>query len=111
MGLGDLDQRELLLYMNQQKSPGACAVVEFIGCLFGFSGIGIMYAGNVGLGIVCLLLYWGWLVFWGCSGAFTFGLGLLPIPLWWLLATISAAQTAQAHNARLLRKLSRSGSA
>ena len=103
----DLDNKDLLLFMAQKKSPGVCAVVELVGCVLGFSGIGMMLGGSVGLGIVALFGYWLWLGFWTCVGLGTLGLGFFAIPLWWLLATISAAQSAQSYNANLLRVLVR----
>ncbi len=67
-----------------------------------------MLAGRPGLGLVCLFGYWLWLGVWVCVGAGTLGLGLVAIPMWWLVAMISALQSAQRSNTLLLLRLVRS---
>lgn len=103
----ELGNAELLIFLSQKKSPGLCALVELLGNFFGFSGLGIMLAGNVGLGIVVLVGYWFWLTACVCMGIVTFGLGFGLVPIWWLVTTISALQTANTYNATLVRTLLR----
>ena len=101
----ELGATELLIFMSQKKSPGMCAAVEIFGSFLGFSGIGIMLSGSVGLGIVVMVTYWFWLCFCACAGVATFGLALGLIPLWWLITGISAFQAATTYNNVLVRSL------
>ena len=105
----DLDGKDLLIYLSEKKSPGLCGVVELLATLFGFSGIGVMLAGNVGMGLAFLFGYWFWLGFWACLGFVTLGIGFLPavvaVPLWWIMTVIVAINSAQSHNRMLIRRL------
>lgn len=42
----------------KEKNPGLSAVLEFVPGLFGFLGIGHIYNGNFGKGIIFLVGYW-----------------------------------------------------
>jgi TM2 domain-containing membrane protein YozV len=106
MNLQKLDERSLLIYLNQQKSPGTCAAVEVAGTLFGVSGIGHVMAGRLIGGLFLTLCYWALLSYVFCGGATMLGSwALYLIPLWWVLTGISAAQSARATNRALVAQL------
>jgi len=48
--------------MATQKDPGIAALLEVVPGLFGFLGIGHIYNGNLGKGIIFLIGYWIFLI-------------------------------------------------
>lgn len=71
------------------KSGGTAAVLEVIfGLFFLTFGIGHIYAGNVGTGLLLMFGWWSCLAFASCLGALTLGAGLILIPACWFLLII-----------------------
>lgn len=102
----DLSHKALLIYLAKRKSPAACAALEVATTLFGFSGVGIMYAGRPLLGFIVLMLFWTLFFSSVCTGAILFT--VWGMPLWLLLVAVSASQAARQHNQRLIGELAAS---
>lgn len=66
-------------YPQQQQDNSTAVVLEAILSLFGFYGIGWMFRGHVGTGIVLLVLGFVWVGVAILITIFTFGFGLLCI--------------------------------
>jgi len=85
-------------YYGGGKSGGVAAILEVLpGAFFHTFGIGHMYAGNVGVGLA--FMFGGWaLLFVNILLCFIL-IGLITLPLTWLLllilSTISAANSCQ----------------
>jgi TM2 domain-containing membrane protein YozV len=75
------------------KSPGLAAVLSFL-----FPGIGQIYNGQIGKGILFLILN---SISWAL--VFVFGIGLIPLIIVEIIATIDAYNTANNINDALLR--------
>lgn len=76
----------------QPKDPSTGLLLELIPGLFGFLGIGRLWAGDIGIGLALLFGYW---VFWGfvwfsltIMAIFTLGLAFCFIPLFWIGAPV-----------------------
>jgi TM2 domain-containing membrane protein YozV len=94
-----------------QKSPGVAVIIALIAGFFGLWGVGHMYAGKVGEGIVLLVagiviaaLFWVSLILTviviGIFGLVVFGIMLFG---GWLWQTYDAFQTAKEYNELALR--------
>lgn len=103
----DLPRDALLVYLAKRKSPGACAALELFATMFGFSGIGVVYAGRMTLGMLIMFTYWTGLIGGVCTGRVD--RLLLVWPFWVVLVAISAAQAARQRNAALLIRLAGGG--
>jgi hypothetical protein len=80
------------------KSPGVAAVLEVVGGgLFATFGVGHIYAGSVGLGL--LIMFGCWFVFFINILLCFAVIGFLTLPLCWLVAMI-VCPTSAAHCAR-----------
>jgi len=46
--------------MNENKviNPGTVMLIEIVGALFCFLGLGWIYSGKAGIGIILLIVYW-----------------------------------------------------
>ena len=78
--------------MHPPKSGGAAVALELIPGIFGVFGIGNMYAGRVGLGIVLMVSYW--VLFWiNVVLAFVL-IGWVTGPLTWIGFMIGGALLA-----------------
>lgn len=65
----------LVTYLPIAKDPSTALLIELIPGLFGFLGIGYLWAGETALGLVLLIGYWS---FWALIGVMTvLTLGLL----------------------------------
>lgn len=74
--------------MLPPKDPSTGLVLELLPGLFGFLGIGRLWAGDVGIGIALLFGYW---VFWALLGffivimsIFTLGIAFCIVPAVWI---------------------------
>ena len=47
-------------FMNENKviNPGTAMLIEIVGALFCFLGLGWIYSGKAGIGIILLIVYW-----------------------------------------------------
>lgn len=80
-------------YYHPHKSGGTAALLEVLpGFFFQTFGIGHMYAGNVGTGLLFMFGYWG-LLFVNVLLMFVF-IGFITAPLCWILAMIVSPLTA-----------------
>ena len=80
-------------YYHPQKSGGVAALLEVLPGLFLQTfGIGHMYAGNVGTGLIIMLGYWA-LTFVNILLCFVF-IGFITWPLCWVAAMILSSLTA-----------------
>lgn len=86
------------------KDPSTALLIELIPGLFGFLGIGHLWAGQTALGLALLLGYW---CFWGVVGVLTiltFGLLLCLFPFFILLYLATPVVTALLLQGRLRRQ-------
>jgi TM2 domain-containing membrane protein YozV len=75
----------------QGPNPSTAYLVELIGGLFGFFGIGYLYAGKTGDGIARLLAGIACNITVGISAAFTAGIcACIALPVYIVLAILSA---------------------
>ena len=73
------------------KDRSIALVLEILPGLFGFLGFGWMYSGNVTVGILFLIGFFGWSVVAAIIDIFTAGIGLLcTVPLGLLAIAFSA---------------------
>ena len=79
-------------YYHPQKSAGTAALLEVLPGFFQIFGIGHMYAGNVGTGLLVMFGYWA-LAFVNFLLCFVF-IGLFTWPMCWLATVIISALTA-----------------
>ena len=99
------DLRTEFMFMNRKKNPAIYAVIEVIGCLFGFSGIGSMVAGNAGQGVAMMFAYWVVLPAGILLGVMSCGAGVVVIPLYIAFAANAATQVATSSNQKLWAEL------
>lgn len=69
-----------------QRDPQTAMIIEIVAGLFGFLGIGYLYAGKTNQGIIRLIVWWVVLGLLGLSIAVGIGLCLLPIA--WIVGPI-----------------------
>lgn len=68
-----------------EKDMGTALVLEILGGIFQIFGIGHFYAGNPLIGIFVMIGYWMWLIVGVLIAVVTLGIGLLLLPVFWLL--------------------------
>jgi TM2 domain-containing membrane protein YozV len=80
-------------HQSPPKSAGAAVVLELLpGFFFQTFGIGNMYAGNVGLGLLFMFGYW-FVLFVNILLCFVL-IGFITLPVCWILMLILAPLTA-----------------
>lgn len=67
---------------NKIINPGTTMLIEIVGALFCFLGIGWIYSGKVGIGAILLIVYWIFVavevfIILPLIAVFTLGLGLI----------------------------------
>lgn len=77
-----------------EKSMGIALMLELIGGIFQIFGIGSFYAGAPLYGFALLVMYWMLLVLMLVFAVVTVGLGLVVIPVVWVIYAIFASLVA-----------------
>lgn len=80
------------------KSTGAAVLLELLPGLIGIFGIGNIYAGRIGVGIALMVSFW--VLFWINFALIFVGLGIVTMPLTWVLYLIVGPLAAGAGVAR-----------
>jgi TM2 domain-containing membrane protein YozV len=84
------------------RSAGAAVALELVLGLLGIFGVGNMYAGRVGQGLVLMLTFWA--LFWVNFVLIFFVVGIVTMPLTWIaylvLGPILAARAVEEYNTR-----------
>lgn len=77
-------QQQLARVDLATKDADTAFLLELIGGVLGFLGIGYLYSGLTNAGLARLVGLWvGWFIF-GVLGTVTFGLGLCFAPIFWI---------------------------
>jgi hypothetical protein len=77
-------QQQLARVDLTTKDADTAFLLELVGGVLGFLGIGYLYSGLTNAGLARLVGLWaGWFIF-GILGTVTFGLGLCFAPLFWI---------------------------
>lgn len=79
-------------YHQQQKSAGIAAALEVVPGLFQIFGIGHIYAGNVGTGLLFMFGYWA-VALLNLLLCFIY-IGLITWPLCWIATVLISSLTA-----------------
>lgn len=82
-------------YYQPPKSAGIAAILEVVGGFFQVFGLGNMYAGNIGVGLLFLFGYWFVAAFFFVVSILTCT-GWLVLPMLWMTTLIVSICTATA---------------